>query len=330
MKSVVAHAVALLVALPVAYFTWTRDPAEVAKQGAILVWDGKAADVLSAQLDDRAKDVTIETRHDDGDYVWGTRIAHLRNAEDSTSNAQLLTLPDSVAFRVGKTDGESVMNLVAAPIATRDLGVVPDSLAKEFGFAKDSAFLRVVFPKETREMLIGGAVYGSEDHYVMRLSDRNVFVLPGAALNLLRGGDVMLTDRQLHTYKPDEVKGVKITTPKSTKSWVAVGQLGSSVQFARPDSLDAVNIPLSNLLAQIDDSGVTGYRPDVDASKVERLMRIDYTGADSASLGYLEVFERPVPGKDPEHFFRTEHTKMLVQGYDEIAKMLKDNLARIF
>ena len=330
MKSVWVHAGLLAVALPVAYFTWTRDPAEMAKQGATLIWNEKVKDITAVEVHDRVKDVRIDPRHDDGDYLWGTRTYHITTAADSLANSQLVALPDSLGFLIADIDGKAVMEMVAAPSAMRDLGVVSDSLAKEFGFTADTTLVRVALPNAVREFLVGGHVFGSEDRYVMRLSDRSVFAVPGLNLTTLLGGDLTLSDRRFHVYTKDKIASLKITTPKGSKTYTALSQLGSTIQYAPSDSVANVDIPFSNLMGQMDDSGITSYRPEIDPATLKQVMRADYLAADGSALGFIELLERPGKDGKPEYFARTEHSKVVVQSYQEVGEMMRNNLDRLF
>ena len=329
MRSVWVHAVLLAVALPAAYLTWTRDPDQVAKQDSTLLWSAKADDVSAVELHDRVKDLRLDPRNDDGKYIWGTRTYRVTTAADSAANIQLVMMRDSVGFRVGDDEGRAVMSLASSPEAIRDLGVVSDSAAREFGFGDDTVVVRVTLPDGVREMVIGGVVFGSEDRYVMRNPDRSVFVMPGTDLAPLMGVDIALTDRRFHTYPKDSVASLKLTTPRGSKTWAAAGLIGMTMQYAPPDSLEQVDIGLSNMMGQMDDSGVTSYRPDVDPAGLTRLLRADYLAADGSTIGYLELFERPKGDGTTERFLRTEHTKVIVQTYDEVTRMLQNNLERV-
>ncbi len=330
MKSVWVHAVLLALALPVAYLTWTRDPDEVAKRGAMLLWNASADEVAAVEVHNRVQDFRLDPRSDDGNYIWGTRTYRITTAEDSVTYAQLVMMRDSIGFMVGDVEGKEVMSLAAAPVAIRELGMAYDSVKKEFGFGPDTTVVRVTLADGVQEMVIGGMVFGGEDRYVIRNPDRTVFVVPGASLATLLGGDLSLTDRRFHSYAKDSIASLEITTPKGSKKWAAVGQIGSTVQYAPPDSLDQVDIAFSNMMGQMDDNGITGYRPDVDPATVTRILRADYTRADGSAIGFLELFTRPKPDGTPEYFLRTEHTRVIVQTYPEIAQMLENNIDRLW
>ena len=334
MRSVTVHAVLLAVALPVAYLTWTRNPDMQLSERAIPIWRGDADGIVTVTLDDRLKHMVIERKSDaGGDYLWGTRTrTGPILAADSASNPMIAQVRDSVGFLVSVDDGPKVLGLLAVPAAIRDLGEPSaDSMLAAYGFrGADTARVRVSFGGLTHELLIGGQVFGGEDRYVMAPPDRKVYVLPGQYVTVLLGGDQTLSERRYHVYTKDRMAKLILTDQKgATKTFVNQSQLGSVIQWALESDPDTPDINVSNVIGQMDDAGLVSYRADVDPAQVTRLLRADFLDAAGDSLGFLEFYEKP--GANPgEHYLRTEHTRVLIQAYEEVGTMLKGALTRLF
>lgn len=318
-KSIVIHTILLAVALPVAYLTWTRDPYD---DRTVPLWDEDADDIVSVTLKDRRKLLHIDRRSDDRAYLWGTRM--LLQSADSTSS-QTPALPDSVSFLVGELEGAQVMALLASPRAVRDLGSVAKTQA-EYGFAGDAARVRIQFQDTVRELVIGAVVFGSGDRYVMAPPSDHVYVLSGVLLDPLMGADLTLTERRLHDYPPDRVASATVTTSHGTQTFVALEVTGRAIVWARSEAPDQPDDRVSDLMARIEESGISDFRADLDSAALTPLLRAEYLGKNGDVIGFLEFSKRSNDQGATDYFLRTELTRVVAQTYTEMADLLERDL----
>jgi hypothetical protein len=207
--SVEIHATLLAVALVLAFQSWTAEDVPVAPSEEIVVWDLPASSVDSIKFLTGKRSLTIERRSDSsGEYLWGVSVRTL-------DKGKKVTRP----FRIN-SKGTEVFEQLKKLMAKRSLGVLSDEMLKEMKLTGDDvARIEVKAGNQSRELRIGMGAYGGGLKYIQEPKSGTVYVIDAKVLDDLRWGDSRMVEREIVSFKTDQVVKVDLSAGEKQRSW---------------------------------------------------------------------------------------------------------------
>lgn len=305
-----AQAAAFAVAAVWAYATWTRPEVGMVDRGRSLVWERDTVDVLSVRYVSPDKDVRVERRTDEaGDFLWG--------AETNAGAGAPMEYPVGAA-------GETLFGRVASLRVIRDLGRVPAGDREQYGLAAPRERLELEFGDETRELLLGDSVYGSDARYALDSSTEGGYVLPGELVRPLRTGEGALRERWVHDFRETDVATIRVSSGGRERvmsrsedgDWTPPGGEDPDVRFA-------------NFVERVEQLAIGGYEDAPASAGLSLLARIDYFDDDGDAMGFLELFRDDGAERDP-YYLRSERTRVLARALAALAERVEEGLAELF
>lgn len=342
LREPVVYAVLLLLALGFAYQTWARDETDGADAARVPVWEESPDAVLAVRYVAAEDSVLIERRGSGEDgYLWatvrepGTTPPPAGAGADSaaagevgdTATAQVV---DTTVFVVSAR-GDRLVEDLAAPQALRDLGVVDDAGKAEYGLADTTARITVDFGETVREVVIGSEVYGSGDRYALDPATSRAYVLPEDVVDPLENATARLLERRLHAFGRNDV--TRVIAHAGGQERVMQRSEGTDIgdeSWTAPDTPDRPDQTFANFMDRLRRLWVNEYEPDLDVSGLERVIRVEYFGAEEESLGFLELFRRAGADGEPEYLLRTELTRVPARTYGRLAEEVAGDVEQIF
>jgi len=331
MKSVVGHGTLLIVALIVAWSTWTRDESVSMEEFQTTVWTADAEAVDSVTYAGGGRYLVVTRRNEDGDrYLWGWQV---ETALDSTGTP-IPTRRDTSYFPVN-AEAEDLLELVAPLQALRDLGTL-ESLSperrSEYGLdtPEDTLVVHLSRGREER-MFLGGVVFGGSGRYAVAPATGRAYAISGLLSEILESGLGRLRSHDLHAFQLDEVARVVLTTPRSEQIRVRTGGFGATSTWAAPETPARVDATFGNFMSR-----VVGLRPlafvnALPADSLELLATLEYQDDDDDLLGAMEFFRgRDGEGGDRSYYLRTEFTRILAQPSVAQAERIAEDLDQLF
>jgi hypothetical protein len=348
----VIHGALLVVALVVAYQTWTRDKSAKPVRANVTLWGGAPADVESITLTGENKKTVVERRKDGaGAYLWGVveRTTKPLKPKDAVSSEDAPPTPVTTVreFPVGE-EGDKLVEKLAPLQAVRDLGALQDAQKKDFGLEQPKDKLVVKVAGKARELVLGGRVYGGDDRYVLEPTSNHVFVIPADVLRPLESADGSLRERKVHAFEKDEVAQVVLKTPSAEKALVRGGE-GAKATWASAATPGQPDQTLANFMNRMGDVTPTDFAPTLDEKTLELLLTVEYKDKGGKGMGRLQLFKKPAaatpvatsaitpaPGvtatvaPEPEYYVRTERTRVLAKLHKAAAERVDKDLTQIF
>lgn len=334
MRSVAVHAALLLVALLVAYQTWTREETEGERSRPVVVMDGELEDFRAVRWATETKTLTVERREEgDESYLWGTEVRRVAGALADSGPAGTPLLADTAEFPVGR-DGDELVGLLAPLRALRDMGTVDEGQRVAYGLA-DTAYygvLTVELGDRTREFRVGSAVYGGGDRYTAETGGERVWVLPSLIFQKVEGGEGILRERQLHAFALTDVSRVRISTEGGERERVRRrGERPGVLLWTPADAPGETDQTFANFVERVEQLWITRYLPEISLDALTRILRVDYSGEEGAPLGYLELYrDAAEPGQAPTYVLRTEKTRVPGEAAQAVADRVSEDVRQLF
>ena len=321
MKLVVGHAVLLILALALAYQTWTRDGTPPDPE-SVLLWSGDPDDVTRVVYETPLKRAVLEPRSDEaGSYVWVTV---------TPQTADSAAVADSVIQFVGNEQATSLVEVLAEPRALRDLGAVDGEREQEFGLTDSRVALTVEVGGETRELAVGGTVFASGDRYLKDLGRGRVYVFSGTTINSLANSESILIERRIHPSISERIATVTVRTERGERTMQKTGGAGPEpAAWTGPNEPDRPDERFATFITRLQQLSVMNYAPDVERGSLRSLARIEYADARGRTLEHLELLRVDI-GTDPEYFVVTDQTRVPARVYRGSAEPLDEDLAQLF
>jgi hypothetical protein len=320
MKGVTLHGGLLLLALLLAYPTWTRErtrPTDV--QGAV-IWERDTTEVVSITYRSAAREVEVSRRTEDGDaYLWGREVVPGSGSDSAMS--------DTLQYPVGVAGGELVRGLAELRVI-RDLGVVDSTRTREYGLDDPSASIAVGFVDGERDIEVGDSIYGGSDRYGRDSSTGRVFVLPGSLVRPLRIGSGAIRERAVHYFPDADVARVRVEALGRERDMTrSDGGAGEAAVWTEPDSTGPPDLTFGNFMERLGQLAIAGFEDEVPEASLQRLLRVEYVGSDEQVLGFLELF-RDVAGGT--YYLRSERTRVPARTVQAFAERIEQDLSQIF
>jgi hypothetical protein len=333
MRGVTVHGVLLVVALVLAYWAWTGDEPSRTDRDEFTVWRGSSENVVSVRYEREDQILEIERRQADGAaYLWGT-VRRVHPGPDSVSGTGVGTVIEKAQeFPVGER-GEELLAQLAPLTALRDLGGLNDSLRLAYELVEPERRLRVTFENRTRELLIGGSVFGGGHRYALDVETDRGYVISSSVLQRLDGGQGGLRLTGLHEFEWQDVGAVTVRSARAEQRWERGdssdarpgGATWTSAGASEPDQTFA------NFMDRIQRLAVIAYDSDSVADSLELRVRIDYLDAEDRPLGFVELYRQRTDRVEAfEYYLRTELTRILARAHPSIGERVDEDLGEIF
>jgi len=309
-KWIGVHAAALAVAAVWAYATWTRPEVGAVDRSRSLVWERDTVEVLSVHYVSPEKDVRVERRTDQaGAFLWGVET-------DASIDGRM-------EYPVGAA-GETLVARFASLRVIRDLGRVSAGEREQYGLADAREQIELGFRNETRKLMLGDSVYGSDARYVLDSSTEAGYVLPGELMRPLRTGEGALRERWIHEFRAPDAARIRVISEGRERvmvrteegDWTAPGAQEPDAGFA-------------NFVQRLEQLAIGGYEDVPAAGDLSPLLRIDYFDGDDDVMGFLELFRHDAAQRNP-YYLRSERTRVLARALTALAERVDEGIADLF
>jgi hypothetical protein len=308
MKGAIVHGVLLVTMLAVAYQTWTRDKTVKPSTGTVVLWTHKPAELQAIVHETPERTVRVERRGEGAAaYLWGSDARVTTKTLPPAADADPEAAPETEQttttreFPVGEAIDPVVAGL-SAMRAIRDLGTLGDEQKKEYELAEAKTTLSVVFAGGTRTLLVGDRVLGGKDRYVLDIDSGKGYVIAGALLEPLEGGERSLTPKQA-IPTGDEVATIEIAAGEQTRTLGRVtvaDDAGKQIKTWGDARSGKADQTAANFLSKVETSlRPVKYDPELDAASLTRLVAMTYKDARGKVLDTLTVYKRETTEEPP-------------------------------
>jgi hypothetical protein len=326
MRAAIVHAVLLVAVLLLAFQTWTRDePAGIGRE-EVAVWRESPERVASVSYERENESLVIERRRTDGEsYLWG--IVRRMPADSALSPGE----PTIEEFPVGDR-GEDLLDRLAALGALRDLGPLSDSLKLRYELADPERKLSVAMGDRTRQLRIGGSVFGGGHRYAVEPETGRGYVISSDILRQLERGQGVLHLTKLHEFEPRDVARVVVRAGAGVRTMrremqedaaSLTGAVWRDLDSGEPDQTFA------NFMDRIQRLAVATYPAALDSASLELRVRVEYLDTHARLLGFLELFRRPTDREGFEYYLKTELTRVHARTHPAVGERVDEDLREI-
>ncbi len=305
------HAILFGVVLIATFFTWSRDISYDEEENTVRIWDRDSTDVLAIHYQTPEVEIRIERRTDQaGDFLWGTEIV----GGDAQRTAE---------FPVGPP-GHNLVDRIAGLRTVRDLGPLSTEMMAMFGIAGSADRLTVRFRDEQRELILGDAVYGSEQRYAYEPATGMGHVLPRDIVTTLANGQGAIRERWVHRFPEEDLARVRVELGGNVRT---MSRLGDTDEWVDPGS-QSPDVAFGTFMQRVGEVAIAGFA-GLPGPGARVLVRIEYLGRDNEPLGFMELLRDDSREADP-YFIVTETTRIPAQAVPYLAVRVEEGLGGVF
>jgi hypothetical protein len=280
------------------------------------------------------------------------------------------TMSKAKEFPVGKAGQQLVENLVHLR-ALRELGVLTDKQKEDYSLAESKENLTVFFKGgKQRSLIIGARVFGGGDRYVMNADNGKGYVLSNSEImRHVDGAENALGLKNLHRFqeeaeepavdphdpkapkKRDRYPGVgeiEVETPSGKRNLVRNDQAdpqsgGTKIGWADKQKPGESDMTFANFLSQIERLKPVDYDPQLDVSKLTKILTVRYRKAGGAVMGTFELYRKEgavTPEVEPseetksqnqsEFYVKTELTRVAGKVSRMAAERVAEDVPQLF
>lgn len=224
-RSVVAHAVLLLVGMTSAFLVWTRDKSSSEKE--VVLIDGEEADlerVVFVEGESRVEVVGSGAGENRKYRVQLTRMVIPGKAPNANATASgdagvadagaaAAPEPEKVQKTFNFPGGMSVRRSTAKVLpmkSRRQLDEVPEDRLKKMGMDPPEATFEVTAKGQTHVFEVGAKTYGSQSRYLRLKGEKTIHLVDSDAMGGLEGTETRLAERRLVRIRQDKVLGFTV------------------------------------------------------------------------------------------------------------------------
>lgn len=343
-RTLVPHIVALAAAAGLAVAVWTKDekPEALAAE-RVEVWGGKPDELTGISYETEKLRVQLEPRKDSQGRWYAATLEKTteKPAVKPAADGGAPQMPpggDAGAPKqeskretqhfVAVKEADKLAESVAPLMGLRRLGKIEDARAEEFGFNKPEGTLRVAFGSRQHSLLIGGTTPGGGDRYAKDTETGNVFAIPGDVARSLQFAESRLVERNLHAFKPEDVKRVKITKGQATRELVRVLEKKDGwADAATPDKLDET---AGNWMAKLGRLSVQQHIESLGVPVLPeyQVVKVEYFDG-KKSLGHLDLIRIPDDKSNAGFLAQTEYTRWYAQVLKSAGEQVQQDLPSV-
>jgi hypothetical protein len=348
MKSVRVHAVLLLIALLLAFTTWTGNDEPENREATTVVWEWKPADLVALSYQSGMRTVELERRTaGDQSYVWGKEIspepdpssataAAQSNARDSALSTDRDTLRSTPRLRTSEfptgKNSDAVLDGLATLHVLRDLGAADSAKQAAYGLSQPDGRLTIRFQDGTeRVLLLGSRVVGGADRYALDPGANRIYVLGNNLIRPLEAGASELRLTDFHDFNLNQLAAVTVRAQGGERRMLRrAGNAASPPSWVAPGS-EQPDQAFGNFMEQLNQLWVSRYAPALSTDSLEAILRIQYFDDDADSLGLLELFRsRATAGSARLYYLRTRRTIVPGEIYAPLGERIEQDAATLF
>lgn len=333
MSAVRVHGILLVIAIIVAFQTWTRDGSTRANEraGEVSLWDENVESIASVTYENPSRTFVLERRVEnsepgltDDPYLWG--IATPKAV--ATDSGATGTRPNREEFPVGDV-GDVLLQRIASLRALRDLGQLDDDAKREYELTEPERSMTVDFGDVERRIELGGTVFGGPHRYALDPATGQGYVISNEMLVGLEGGPATLQSRELHRYDDAQVTSVNVRTPTGERRMMRETD-GPFPVWSDPDTPGDGDQTFANFMERVQQLSMITYDVGLSADTLQLVVRIDFAGEGDVPIGFLEMF-RAAPDEQGvvEFHVRTEATRVLARANRSVAERVDQDLAAV-
>lgn len=333
MRGVAVHGALLVAALVLAFWAWTGEGSPRNGANQVTVWRGAPGTVRSIRYEREDQVLVVERRQDAGGaYLWGT-VRRVGSASDSGGGVGSASGPQAVEqFPVGER-GEELLRELAPLTALRDLGALNDSLRRIYELVEPRRRLLVTLDDGTRELRLGGSVFGGGDRYAVEPETERGFVISSSVLRRLDGGQGGLRLTRLHQFELRDVATVTVESPRGKRRMQRQRSDGVDPEAAAwtSDETGEPDQTFANFMDRIQRLSIITYESDLVPDSLQSRVRIDYSDSRGRPLGFIELYRHPSErGNGFDFYLRTELTRILARAHPSIGERVDEDLGQVF
>ncbi len=314
------HTAVFVAAVGLAVYMESR-PEELPGTGRAVaeeLWGGSRDKLESVHFESEELKVDIVPRRDKtGAYYLVTTEKPAQVLADADAGTSQPEGPQVKRF-VSVDQAEVLTSALMPFVASRKLGRIEEKRLGDFGLDKPSGHLKVTVAGKVHEVTVGSLTPGSDDYYVRQPSTGQVYTFSSEQLNRLKFADNRLLERDLHGFRVDEVKGVRITVDANMRALVALE--GKTDAWADPATPTTVDETAGNFLSKLARLRPMGYVEQLDGLG-PAIFSVDYLDRAGAALGRTDLF-RHGEGGEAKYFARTERSRWFAEVQKSTAEQL--------
>jgi len=343
-RGLLLHIALLVVAVALAAGVWSKDEKpKAAESEQVEVWGGRPDELTSIAYETEKLRVQLEPRKDSKGRWYATTLEKTveKPLTPPGSDGGALPAPFKADAGPPKTEskresqrfvsvkeGDKLAEGLAPMMALRQLGKVDDARAEEFGFDKPEGTLRVAFGSRQHSLVLGGTTPGGGDRYAKDPATGNVFAISGDLGRNLQFAESRLLERELHDFKPEDVKRVKITKGALIRELVRVeGKKDGWADPATPDKLDET---AGNWMSKLGRLRAQQYIESIGipVAPEYQIVRVEYFDG-KKSLGALDLLRIPDDKSNAGYLAQTEYTRWYAQVLKSSAEQVQQDLSSV-
>ncbi len=333
-KGQLVHLVLLGVAGVAAFGVWTKDEqAQVAlKPSEVEIWSGSPDSVTLLTFESSSRKVKLEPKKDElGRWYVGTVdkddpvLAHPAASADGGAPPPPATKHETLHF-VGVKAADELVKSLAPLKALRAVGKLEGTRAEEFGLDKPDGTLKITLGGKEQSLVIGNATPGGTERYA-KAANGDVFAISGDVVQSFTFAESRLTERDLQSFKPDEVTVVKIAKGGKTRELSRVpDKVDGWADAATPTKLDET---AGNWMSKLNRLHVQDWveKPAVPVGPDNEVVSVAYF-AGKKPLGTLELYK--VPGeKGNDYLAKTAYGRWFAKVVNSSAEQVEQDSGSI-
>jgi hypothetical protein len=332
-KSVMVHAGLLVASLAAAALTWTAEEVDPTDRATVSVWDRGAEEIVALSFRSGIDSVDVERRAEGGEeYLWGRQTTRAPDQAipppiDSVTGQPTTIRTMTEEYPVGE-GGPELIERLARLRALRDLGAADSIKRATYGLAGTEPSLTIRFEDGSQRTLVfGNAVVGGGARYVLVAEDEHIYVLSADLVSPFEAGAGALRLTKYQPFQPEQVAAVTIRGGGAERTMSArqSGDMPPRTIWTFPGE-DRQDVAFGIFMGQLDQLWVMRYRPEVEESSLETVMRADYVDERGRNIGFLEIF-RSRPGEGAvTYYMRTPRTRVIGEIYGPQAERVEQDL----
>ena len=227
-RAVIVYAAVLLLALVLAYRSWTHED-DVDLSEATVVLPGDPEDLEGVDYSSDKIDVSLDVLEDPaGKYVWvtatpkqtGEKPAETKEPPDPHAPPPEEDDGKAEQFKAGKP-GDTIVEGMAPFVVKRQLEGVTDDQLEELGLGTPEATLTIRRKgREPKTYELGGNKYGGTNFYMRDPEDGKIYLVDGTLIRPLQSAKRTLPDRTLVGVPNNEIEKIEVRGGEATAAFV--------------------------------------------------------------------------------------------------------------
>jgi hypothetical protein len=338
-RGVIAYAAVLLVALVLAYRSWTHE-GDVDLSEATVVIAGDPEDLEGIDYSSDKIDVSLDVLEDaHGKYVWVTATPKgtAEKKEEETKEPPDPHAPpkeeedDGKAeeFKAGKS-GDTIVEGMAPFVVKRQLEGVSDDQLAELGLSPPEGSLTIRRKgRDPKTFELGGGKYGGSNFYARDPEDGKIYLVDGTLIRPLQSAKRTLPDRTLVGVANNEIEKIEVRSGDASATFVQHNPDDAEANFWSTAGSESKNAAAATWVDKTLAMRSSSYIPaSAEPEGLEEAFSFTAFTSDKKQVT-VTVYRAWVEGGEESWYARSEHTRALVQLHRSAASDAHADLATV-